>query len=165
DLAEFLAAHKIHVIASLPCYTAGNVNKQRGEGVFEASINGLRKLNALGYGEKEGESALRLDLVYNPLGPALPPPQAKLQADYRARLKADFGVRFDRLLALTNLPIGRFRGDLRQQGKLDGYLDLLDANFNPATVPGVMCRTYLSVDHLGQLYDCDFNQMLGIPLG
>ncbi|MDK2973403.1 MAG: hypothetical protein PWP23_3158 [Candidatus Sumerlaeota bacterium] len=165
DLAPFLAANRVDIIASLPCYTVGNVDKQRGDGVFGRSIEALRRLNALGYGAHEGNSTPRLDLVYNPGGPSLPPSQATLEADYRLRLRDDFGVRFDHLLCLTNLPIGRFASDLRRQGKLEAYIDLLDEAFNPATVEGLMCRDTLSVGYDGSLYDCDFNQMLGIPLG
>ena len=160
DLPEFLAAHDVEISASLPCYSAGNVNRQRGNGVFERSIDGLKRLNAVGYGTR-----LRLNLVYNPLGPVLPPPQAELEADYREALRRDFGIEFHSLHAITNQPIARFAEDLRAQGRLDGYLAMLADAFNPATVEGLMCRTTLSVGYQGELHDCDFNQMLGLPLG
>jgi radical SAM/Cys-rich protein len=167
DLADFLAGHNVHIIASLPCYTAGNVDKQRGDGVFAASIKGLQMLNLRGYGASEGapsDTSRRLDLVYNPGGPSLPPPQQALEADYRRRLWEDFGVRFDNLISITNMPIGRFRSDLLRAGKLEGYLDTLEGAFNVATLPRLMCRNTLSVDYRGWLYDCDFNQMLDLPL-
>jgi len=162
DLAAFLRGNGIDIIASLPCYTAENTDRQRGDGVFAKSIAALRLLNGVGYGVDP--AAPRLDLVYNPGGPGLPPPQAQLEADYRERLRADFGVAFTGLLTITNMPIGRFRSDLHRQGRLDAYLDKLDAAFNPATLAGLMCRSYLSVDHEGWLYDCDFNQMLDLGI-
>jgi radical SAM/Cys-rich protein len=162
-LPEFYAAHRVQLICSLPCYTPANVNKQRGSGVFERSIAALRRLNALGYGT--GDAALRLDLVYNPLGPVLPGDQAGLEADYKRELGQHCGVRFDRLLTLANLPIGRFGRALEQRQELEPYLRLLEASFNPATVPHLMCRNTLSVGWDGQLFDCDFNQMLELPLG
>jgi radical SAM/Cys-rich protein len=168
DLADFLAFHKVDIVASLPCYTAGNVDKQRGDGVFERSIRGLQMLNKRGHGIGEGRNPsalMRLDLVYNPGGPSLPPPQEALEADYRKRLKEDFGILFDNLICITNMPIGRFRSDLQRAGKLDGYMDRLEDAFNPATLPRLMCRNTLSVDYEGWLYDCDFNQMLDLPLG
>ena len=168
DLADFLAQTDVDIIASLPCYTAGNVDKQRGDGVFEASISGLRLLNARGYGASEGTNpgaTRRLDLVYNPGGASLPPPQQALEADYRSRLREDFGIVFDRLICITNMPIGRFASDLQHAGKLEPYLDKLESAFNPATLPGLMCRNTLSVHYEGWLYDCDFNQMLELPLG
>jgi len=158
-LPQYLAEHQVEVIASLPCYSAENVNKQRGNGVFQKSIGALHKLNAVGYG-----TTLLLNLVYNPLGATLPPPQAELEADYKEALRRDFGIIFHKLYTLTNQPIARFAEDLRRQGKWDEYLDLLANSFNPATVDGLMCRTTLSVDYLGKLYDCDFNQMLGMDL-
>jgi radical SAM/Cys-rich protein len=157
DLPAYLARHEVEVIASLPCYTAENVRQQRGQGVFEKSIRGLKKLNAVGYGTR-----LPLDLVYNPLGATLPGPQAELEADYKEALERDFGVVFHRLFTITNQPIARFAEDLRAHGHWDEYLDLLANSFNPDTVPGLMCRTTLSVDYLGRLHDCDFNQMLGL---
>jgi radical SAM/Cys-rich protein len=159
DLPEYLAAHEVEVIASLPCYSAENVNQQRGNGVFEKSIRALRKLNAVGYGTR-----LPLNLVYNPLGPKLPPPQAELETDYKEALERNFGIVFNKLYTLTNQPIARFAEDLRRQGQWDNYLALLANSFNPATVAGVMCRTTLNVDYLGRLYDCDFNQMLDLGL-
>ena len=158
-LPEYLAAHEVQVIASLPCYSAENVNQQRGHGVFEKSISALRKLNAAGYGTK-----LPLHLIYNPLGPTLPGPQAELEADYKDVLGRDFGIVFNNLYTLTNQPIARFAEDLRKQGKWDEYLELLANSFNPATVDGLMCRTTLSVGYRGELYDCDFNQMLDMQM-
>jgi len=158
-LPEYLAEHRVQVIASLPCYSAENVNQQRGNGVFGRSISALRKLNAVGYGTR-----LPLHLVYNPLGPTLPGPQAELEADYRDVLGREFGIVFNRLFTITNQPIARFAEDLRRQGKWDEYLELLANSFNPATVEGLMCRTTLSVGYRGELYDCDFNQMLDLQL-
>jgi radical SAM/Cys-rich protein len=159
SLPEYLARHEVEVFASLPCYSPENVNKQRGQGVFDKSIAALKKLNAVGYGTR-----LKLNLVYNPLGPTLPGPQAELEADYKEALERDYGVFFDRLYTLTNQPIARFAEDLRKQGQWDHYLDLLASSFNPATLEGVMCRSTLSVDHLGRIYDCDFNQMLALNI-
>jgi radical SAM/Cys-rich protein len=159
-LPAYLAGHEVEVIASLPCYSAANVNKQRGHGVFEKSISALRKLNSVGYGK-----ALPLHLVYNPLGPTLPGPQEELEADYKEALQRDFGIVFHRLYTITNQPIARFAEDLRRQQKWDDYLELLVNSFNPDTVAGLMCRSTLSVDYRGQLYDCDFNQMLGMNWG
>ncbi len=163
DTAEFLAAHQVEVVASLPCYGPDNVDRQRGKGTFARSIQALQRLNALGYGQPG--SSLVLNLVYNPLGPSLPPPQAELEADYRARLLADFGVRFTSLLTITNMPIHRFARQLERDGALAPYMDLLAAGFNPATVPGLMCRAMVSVSWDGRLFDCDFNQMLELPAG
>ncbi len=160
DLAGFLAAHDVEVIASLPCYSAANVDRQRGNGVFERSIAGLRVLNAAGYG-----SRLPLHLVYNPQGPRLPGPQEELEADYREALRRDFGIEFGSLYTITNQPIARFAEDLRARGQLDDYMELLANAFNPTTVEGLMCRTTLSVGYRGEVYDCDFNQMLGLGLG
>jgi radical SAM/Cys-rich protein len=159
DTADLLAAEGVDVVASLPCYTAGNVDAQRGKRVYERSLAALRRLNALGYG-----AGLRLDLVYNPLGASLPPPQAQLEADYRRELGA-LGIRFDHLLTLTNMPIKRFARDLARRGEAAAYQALLVSHFNPATVEAVMCRHTLSVAWDGQLYDCDFNQALGLALG
>ena len=159
DLPDYLAAHEVEVIASLPCYTAENVAKQRGNGVFEKSIAALRKLNRAGYG-----SRLTLNLVYNPIGPTLPASQTELEADYKEVLGREFGIVFNRLYTLTNQPIARFADDLRKQGKWDEYLELLANSFNPATVDNLMCRSTLSVGWLGEVYDCDFNQMLGMQL-
>jgi len=162
DLAAFLAAHQIDVVASLPCYGRENVDRQRGAGVFERSIAALRRLNGLGYGRPG--SALRLDLVYNPVGAFLPPPQATLEADYRAHLRDDFGVEFHRLLTITNMPIKRFAEQLDRLGQTAAYQGLLVNHFNPDTLPDLMCRTLVSVGWDGRLYDCDFNQMLELPL-
>jgi len=158
-LPEYLAEHEVQVIASLPCYSAQNVNQQRGHGVFEKSISALKKLNAAGYGTK-----LPLHLIYNPLGPTLPGPQAELEADYKDVLGRDFSIVFNNLYTLTNQPIARFAEDLRKQGKWDEYLELLANSFNPATVDSLMCRTTLSVGYRGELYDCDFNQMLDMQM-
>ncbi len=159
DLAAFLAEHEVHVVASLPCYTAANVDRQRGRGTFDKCVRGLRLLNDLGYAS---HPRLALDLVYNPFGPSLPPAQAELERDYRDRLRADFGLEFNRLLALANVPIHRFAEDLARTGRHEEYMSLLTQSFNPATLPGLMCRSLLSVDFEGRLFDCDFNQMLGL---
>ena len=158
-LPGYLAAHEVEVVASLPCYLAENVSKQRGNGVFEKSIAALRKLNDAGYGTR-----LALNLVYNPIGATLPPPQAELEADYRETLQRDHGVVFNQLFTITNQPIARFAEDLRKQDKWDEYLELLASSFNPATVDGLMCRTTLSIGWRGEVYDCDFNQMLDMQL-
>lgn len=159
DLPEYLASHQVEVTASLPCYTAENVAKQRGNGVFEKSISVLQKLNAIGYG-----TTLPLNLVYNPVGPKLPASQAELEADYKRALGQEFGIVFNRLFTITNQPIARFAEDLRRQGKTEEYMSLLVNSFNPATVEGLMCRTTLSVGWMGEIYDCDFNQMLGMQM-
>lgn len=159
-LPDYLAENQVEIIASLPCYSAENVNRQRGNGVFEKSIRALQKLNAVGYGTR-----LPLNLVYNPLGSKLPGPQAELEADYKTELRQQFGLEFNRLFTITNQPIARFAEDLRKQGRLEEYLELLVQAFNPATVEGLMCRNTLSVGYRGELYDCDFNQMLGMQLG
>ena len=162
-LAEFLAAQHVRVVASLPCYGPDNVDQQRGKGVFAASIRGLQRLNALGYGQKG--SGLELDLVYNPVGAHLPPPQAALEAEYRTRLLEEHGVVFSHLLTLANQPIARFRHALAREGKLEAYLRLLADNHRAENLSQVMCRHLLSVDWQGYVYDCDFNQMLGLPAG
>jgi radical SAM/Cys-rich protein len=156
-LPEYLARNEVEIVASLPCYSADNVDKQRGNGVFQKSIAALRRLNSVGYGMR-----LPLHLVYNPVGPTLPPPQAELENDYREVLQRDFGIVFNKLFAITNQPIARFAEDLRRKGKWNEYLELLVNAFNPATVETVMCRMTLSVGYRGELYDCDFNQMLGM---
>jgi radical SAM/Cys-rich protein len=161
DLAAFLADHAVRVVASLPCYAEGNVDAQRGKGTYARSIRALRRLNALGYGTS---GALGLDLVYNPTGPSLPPPQADLEARYRVELATRHGVTFDRLLTLANVPIARFGSALVSTGRLASYLDLLQGAHQEANLPGVMCRRTLSVDWEGFVYDCDFNQMLGLSL-
>ena len=157
DLAEFLARHDVEIIASMPCYTPGNVNAQRGEGVFDSSIVALQLLNSLGYGI---DPKLPLQLVYNPVDAFLPRPQAELEADYKRELAAHFGIVFDKLYTITNLPIGRFASYLRHNNQLDDYMDLLINTFNPATIEGLMCRKTISVGWRGEVYDCDFNQQL-----
>ncbi|MGD2115928.1 MAG: arsenosugar biosynthesis radical SAM protein ArsS [Acidobacteriota bacterium] len=163
DLPELLSRHGVRIVASLPCYTRENVDGQRGRGVFEKSVKALRLLNEHGYGRDGGE--LRLDLVYNPGGPHLPGDQEALERDYKARLWEDHGIEFDRLLTLANLPIHRFRDRLERDGRLSEYMELLAESFNPATVPGLMCRGLVSVGWNGHLYDCDFNQVLELPAG
>lgn len=158
-LPDFLAANEVEVIASLPCYLEENVDAQRGDGVFGKSIRALRKLNAVGYGPR-----LPLNLVYNPLGPKLPPPQSELEAEYKAELRSRYGLEFTRLFTLTNQPIARFAEELRARGEWDAYLELLANAFNPGTLDNLMCRSTLSVGWRGELYDCDFNQMLGLHL-
>jgi radical SAM/Cys-rich protein len=158
-LAEFLAAQQVKIVASMPCYQPANVNVQRGDGVFDRSIRGLQLLNRFGYAH---QAALTLDLVYNPNGDFLPPDQTELEADYKRELKLNFDVDFDRLYTITNMPIGRFAVWLRHNGRLDAYMDLLMKAFNPASVSGLMCRNTLSVDWRGEVYDCDFNQQLGM---
>lgn len=162
DLAEFLSEQGVQVVASLPCYSQANVDKQRGKGVFEHSIEALKQLNAKGYGREE--MGLRLDLVYNPGGAFLPPPQEKLEADYKRRLWEDFGIEFNQLLTLTNMPISRFGAVLFAQGQFNDYMQLLRDNYAAGNLAGLMCRNTLSVDWQGYLYDCDFNQMLDLPL-
>lgn len=162
DLAEFLAENKVEVVASLPCYSLANVDKQRGEGVFDKSIAALQKLNQLGYG-KDG-SGLVINLVYNPQGPSLPPDQVKLQADYKRELFNHFGIVFNELFALANMPIQRFGSTLISKGQFNDYLRLLKDNFSSVNLENVMCRNLISVDWQGYLYDCDFNQQLGLPL-
>jgi radical SAM/Cys-rich protein len=163
DLAAFLAGQQVEIIASMPCYTEENVDRQRGQGVFAKSIAALRRLNAFGYG-----TALPLNLIYNPGGIALPGPQAGLERDYKERLGKDHGIVFNRLYVMTNMPIGRFREDLARGGKLGEYMDRLESAFNPGIVGGLMCRSQISVGWDGRLYDCDFNQMLELdaePIG
>lgn len=162
DLAEWYAQRGVRLVCSLPCYSRDNVDAQRGRGVFDKSIEALRHLNAVGYGR---EPRLPLDLVYNPGGAFLPPPQACLEADYRRRLAEDFGIVFTHLLALANLPINRFAHWLEREGKYDSYLALLTERFNPETLPDLMCHHLVSVDWRGRVHDCDFNQMLDLPLG
>ncbi len=159
NLSEFLAINQVEVIASMPCYSPENVNAQRGEGVFEGSIAALRLLNSLGYGMNP---ELPLHLVYNPVGAFLPSSQAKLEADYKRELAAHFGIVFNKLYAITNLPIGRFASYLRHNDKLGDYMRILIDAFNPATIEGLMCRNTISVGWRGEVYDCDFNQQLGM---
>lgn len=162
DLARWYAHRRIRLVCSLPCYSKKKVDEQRGIGVFNKSIEALRLLNRHGYGLDEG---LIVDLVYNPGGAVLPPAQEQLEADYKTRLFDGFGIRFNRLLTLTNLPINRFAHYLRRTGQTQSYQRLLVDNFNPKSISNLMCRHLLSVDWLGQVYDCDFNQMLALPLG
>ena len=155
----FLAEHKVHVVASLPCYLEENVRKQRGMHAYDDSVEGLRQLNAAGYGKLPG---LRLTLVYNPGGPHLPPPQAALEADYRRELRERFDLEFTELWTITNMPIRRWRDDLDRQGKLADYMQLISGAYNPSTVEGLMCRHQIHVDSQGHLHDCDFNYALGL---
>jgi radical SAM/Cys-rich protein len=160
-LVDFYRRAGVELVCSLPCYTAANTDRQRGAGVFDKSILALRNLNAAGFGRGD----LRLDLVYNPIGASLPPPQAELEAQYRDELARNFGIVFDRLLTITNMPISRFANQLRAAGNDSAYMSLLVNHFNPATVDALMCRDLVSVGWDGRLYDCDFNQMLEIPIG
>jgi radical SAM/Cys-rich protein len=160
DLAAFLAEQGVEITASLPCYSPANVDRQRGDGVFERSIAGLRQLNALGYGDPA--RGLVLNLVYNPQGPSLPPPQGPLESDYKRELLLHFGIRFDHLFALTNMPIQRFGSTLVSKGSFGTYMKLLRDSYRADNLETVMCRSLLSVDWQGFLYDCDFNQMLGL---
>lgn len=162
DLAVFLKEQKVDVVASLPCYTEDNVDSQRGKGVFESSIEGLQKLNALGYGK--GDASLVLDLVYNPGGAFLPPPQAALTQDYKRELGDNYGIEFDGLLTITNMPISRFGSMLISKGKFEEYMTLLRDNYSSANLTNIMCRNTLSVDWEGNVFDCDFNQMLLLPI-
>jgi radical SAM/Cys-rich protein len=158
-LADFLLIHRVKIVASMPCYKLANVDAQRGDGVFDSSIRALQLLNGLGYGR---EANLPLDLVYNPNGDFLPPDQTELEADYKRELKKHFDIDFHRLYTLTNMPIGRFASWLKHNGKLDAYMQLLIEAFNPASVAGLMCQNTLSVGWRGEVYDCDFNQQLGM---
>jgi len=162
-LAQFLADHRVEVVASMPCYSAANVDKQRGDGVFDKSIAGLQQLNELGYGQPG--SGLILNLVYNPQGASLPPEQKALEADYKRELAQHFGIVFNQLLALTNMPIQRFGSTLVSKGTFQTYMDLLKGSYQAHNLAGVMCRSMVSVDYQGWLSDCDFNQQLGLPLG
>jgi len=162
DTAEFLAEQGVKVVASLPCYTAENVDAQRGKRVFERSIAALQRLNALGYAASG--SGLALDLVYNPLGPSLPPDQSGLEAKYRSELREQHGIEFDHLATITNMPIKRFAHALERDGRHAEYMSLLVHHFNAKTVPALMCRFLVSVGWDGALYDCDFNQMLELPV-
>ena len=162
DTAQFLAANRVEIVASLPCYLEENVDAQRGKGVFDASIRALRKLNGLGYGKPD--SGLMLNLVYNPQGPSLPPPQENLAAAYHRHLAERYGVAFNRLYVLANMPIQRFGSTLISTGQFEHYLNLLRNAYQPQNLDSVMCRTLISVDWRGYVYDCDFNQMLDLPL-
>ncbi len=163
DLAEFLAQQQVQVVASLPCYSVANVDKQRGDGVFERSIAGLQRLNALGYAQPG--TGLELNLVYNPQGASLPPPQAALEADYKRELLQHFGIHFNHLFAITNMPIQRFGSTLVSKGQFSNYMQLLRGAYREENLGTVMCRSMISVDWQGQLFDCDFNQMLNLPAG
>jgi len=162
DMAQFLAGHQVEVVASLPCYLEDNVNKQRGDGVFQASLRALQKLNRLGYGAENG--GLTLNLVYNPAGPSLPPPQAALESDYKRELFNRYGIVFNHLYTIANMPINRFAAVLKKEGRYQDYMRVLQDAHQDANLDGVMCRSLISVDWQGYLYDCDFNQMLGLPL-
>jgi len=156
-LADFLAGNKVEIVASMPCYSVENVDAQRGEGVFDSSIAALKLLNRIGYAVA---GDLKLHLVYNPIGPVLPPSQDELQADFKRELAAQFGIVFNKLYTISNLPIGRFAAYLRHNNKLDQYMELLINAFNPTTIDGLMCRNTISVGWRGEVYDCDFNQQL-----
>jgi len=161
-LPEFFQRHRLELVCSLPCYSEENVDKQRGKGTFELSIRALKMLNELGYGHPDSD--LVLNLVYNPIGPYVPPPQQELEQDYKKILNKQFGIVFNRLYCLTNVPITRYATHLKLRGEYDRYIDLLAENFNPTTLDHVMCRSLLSVGWDGLIYDCDFNQMLALPL-
>ncbi len=162
DMAGFLAAHRVEIVASMPCYLEENVDAQRGKGTFEASIKGLKRLNALGYGAPG--SKLILNLVFNPQGPKLPPPQAPLEMAYKEHLGQEFGIVFNQLFTLTNMPIQRFGSILVSKGQFNSYMQLLRSTHRDENIEHVMCRNLLSVDWQGYLYDCDFNQQLGLPI-
>lgn len=161
DIAEFFAQHQVEIIASLPCYSQENVDKQRGKGVFNGSLAGLKKLNDMGYGQ-DG-SGLILNLVYNPTGPFLPPPQQTLEHDYKKTLNDQFGIQFNNLFTITNMPIQRFGSTLVSKGQFQDYMQLLRDSYQKSNLESVMCRTLVSIDWQGYLYDCDFNQMLKLP--
>lgn len=163
DLPQFLADQRVEIIASLPCYSIENVTKQRGQGVFEKSVAALQLLNRMGYG-KEG-SGLTLNLVYNPVGAHLPPPQTTLEEDYKRELGTHFGIEFHHLYTITNMPISRFAHALQRDGKADAYMELLVSSFNATTLDGLMCRHQVSISWDGYVYDCDFNQMLDMRVG
>lgn len=161
DLADFLAQHKVEIFASLPCYEEGNVDGQRGKGVYQKSIQAIRSLNKLGYACDDPE--LRLNLVYNPTGPYLPPSQQQLEADYKRELQSQFGIRFNELFTITNMPIMRFGSQLISKGQFDEYMALLKGAYQTQNLDTVMCRSLLSINWQGYLYDCDFNQLLDLP--
>lgn len=160
-MIEFLRDHAVRLVASLPCYLEENVEAQRGPLVYQRSIEAIRRLNAIGYGSEDG---LQLNLVFNPTGAALPPDQDELEQDYRRELQGLFGISFSHLLAITNMPLGRFGAELKATGQDGPYMQLLEESFNPATVPGLMCRHQVSVGWDGTLYDCDFNLALRLPV-
>ncbi len=161
DLIDFLVEHKAHIIASLPCYSKTNVDKQRGNGAFDKSIRAIQKLNEAGYGINPD---LNLDFIYNPSGIYLAPDQSQLETDYKSRLKTDFNIQFNSLYALHNFPVGRFAQDLKDTGQWDYYMNLLTQNYNPATIDGLMCRSQISIGYDGRVFDCDFHQMENINL-
>jgi len=161
-VGEFLAEHEVEIIASMPCYAPENVNRQRGDGVFDCSILAFQKLNALGYGRNP---QLRLHFVYNPNGAFLPPAQAELEADYKVEMEKHFGIVFNSLYCIANMPIARFASYLKRNGELQDYMDTLKDAFNPATVDGLMCRNTINVSWQGEVFDCDFNQMMKLPAG
>jgi radical SAM/Cys-rich protein len=161
-LPEFFKHNKVELVCSLPCYSEENVDKQRGKGTFDASIRALQRLNEIGYGQPDSD--LIVNLVYNPVGPHLPPPQEKLEQEYKRILEHEFGITFDRLYCLTNMPITRYATHLKLRGEYDRYRQLLAANFNAATLDQVMCRSLVSIGWDGSVYDCDFNQMLDLPI-
>lgn len=165
DLPEFLADHQVDIVASLPCYLEDNVDGQRGSGVFARSIEGLRKLNDLGYGRGKSDSHLKLDLVFNPTGPSLPPDQEQLETDYKREMRSRYDIEFDSLLCITNIPIKRYAQFLKKRNQLADYMRLLSDNFNETTVSGVMCCSLVSIGWEGSIFDCDFNQMLEMPIG
>lgn len=160
--ADFLADNKVKIVASLPCYIKDNVDNQRGDGTFDTSLKALRLLNSLGYGKPQSD--LTLDLVFNPQGPVLPPPQETLQQDYKRHLAENFGITFNSLLTLANMPIQRFGSTLISRGEFNDYMALLKSAHKDENVSSVMCRSLISVDWQGYVYDCDFNQMLEMPL-
>jgi radical SAM/Cys-rich protein len=161
-LPEFFMRNEVELVCSLPCYSEENVDKQRGKGTFDASIRALQQLNEVGYGQPDND--LVLNLVYNPVGPHLPPPQDKLEQDYKKILRDQFGIAFNRLYCLTNMPITRYATHLKLRGEYDRYKELLESNFNAATLQKVMCRNLISIGWDGSVYDCDFNQMLEMPI-
>jgi radical SAM/Cys-rich protein len=161
-LPEFFMRNEVELVCSLPCYSEENVDKQRGKGTFDASIRALQQLNEVGYGQPDND--LVLNLVYNPVGPHLPPPQDKLEQDYKKILRDQFGIAFNRLYCLTNMPITRYATHLKLRGEYDRYRELLESNFNAATLQKVMCRNLISIGWDGSVYDCDFNQMLEMPI-
>lgn len=162
DLAVFLAENQVEIVASMPCYLSNNVDKQRGRGVFDKSIRALQKLNDLGYGKDN--TGLVLNLVYNPIGGVLPPAQHELETTYKEQLSSRFDIEFNNLFTITNMPISRFAQQLKRNDQLESYMSLLLESFNPSTVKDVMCRNLISVGWQGELYDCDFNQMLEMPV-
>jgi radical SAM/Cys-rich protein len=161
-LPEFFKRHRVELVCSLPCYSEENVDRQRGKGTFELSIRALQIFNELGYGQSE--SGLVLNLVYNPVGPHLPPPQDQLEQDYKRILKEKFGIIFNRLYCLSNMPITRYATHLKLRGEYEQYMELLESSFNASTLDQVMCRNLISIGWEGTIYDCDFNQMLDLPI-